>query len=224
MILAAGRGERMRPLTDTVPKPLLRIGDQSLIEYHLNHLASHGFREVIINVSYRGTQIRQALGDGQRYGIRISYSDEDGDALETGGGIFRALPLMGSAAFLVINADIYCDFAFNPLEMPANSLAHLILVDNPPQHPNGDFCLYGNTLSMGAGKRLTFSGIGYYRPELFDACVPGKFPLAPLLHRAIAKNRVSGKHHAGQWSDVGTPERLQLLIESLNSAASIQRH
>ncbi len=221
MILAAGRGERMRPLTDTTPKPLLKIGDKTLIEHHLVNLSENGFKQVVINLSYLGNQIQEALGDGERYGVSIIYSDEGADALETGGGIYQSLPLLGNEPFVVVNADIWCAYPIKPVIIHAGDLAHLILVDNPPQHLGGDFFLSGDKLSMHEGRRLTFSGIGYYRPELFEGSRPGKFPLAPLLHKAISDKQVSGTHYTGQWSDIGTPDRLQHLLDSLEKAGLV---
>lgn len=207
MILAAGRGERMRPLTDHTPKPLLRAGAHALIEYHILGLAQAGIRQIIINHAHLGDQIEQVLGDGHRYGVEIRYSAE-GEALETGGGIFRALSLLGDGPFVVVNGDVWTDYPFDQLPVPAG-LAHLVLVDNPPHHPAGDFVLMPDgRVSDAVGPRLTFSGIGVYRQELFAACRPGRFPLAPLLRAAMAAGRVSGEHYRGGWVDVGTPERL----------------
>ena len=215
MILAAGRGERMRPLTDHTPKPLLRVGGKRLIEYHLEALAAAGFREVVINHAHLGGQIEQALGDGERYGVTIHYSPE-GTALETGGGIFRALPLLGGGPFLVVNGDVWCDYPFARLCEVQTRGAHLVLVPNPPQHPAGDFQLRdGGVLSEGEGERLTFSGIGVYHPTLFAGCEPGPFPLAPLLRRAMAAGQVSGERFDGRWFDIGTPERLAELDRKL---------
>jgi MurNAc alpha-1-phosphate uridylyltransferase len=215
MILAAGRGERMRPLTDHVPKPLLAAGGRRLIEYHLQALAVAGFREVVINHAHLGEQIEAALGSGERYGVSIHYSPEEG-ALETGGGIFHALPLLGAAPFVVVNGDIWCDYPFARLREidVQRGGAHLVLVPNPPQHSAGDFLLRDGLVSdedQGEGARLTFSGIGLYHPSLFDGCQAGAFPLAPLLRRAMAAGRVSGERFDGRWFDIGTPERLQQL-------------
>ena len=217
MILAAGRGERMRPLTDTAPKPLLSVGGKRLIEYHLERLATAGFREVVINTAWLGDMIEAALGNGARFGLAITYSHERPEALETGGGIFRALPLLGSAPFLLVNGDVWTDIDFGALrrEPPAGSLAHLVLVRNPPQHPRGDFLLEKGRVSEGEGPRQTYSGIGIYRPELFAGCEPGKFPLLPLLRRAIAAGQLTGEAHTGRWYDIGTVERLQALDAEL---------
>jgi MurNAc alpha-1-phosphate uridylyltransferase len=214
MILAAGRGERMRPLTDDTPKPLLKAGGKRLIEYHLDGLARAGFRDIVINHAHLGEQVEQVLGDGSRYGLHIVYSAE-GQALETGGGIFRALPLLGDRPFLVINGDVWCDYPYERLRELAPPAAHLVLVDNPPQHPQGDFVLAGGKVHDGIGDRLTFSGVGVYHPGLFAGCEPGAFPLAPLLRRAMAEGAVSGEHYRGRWFDIGTPERLQQLDNML---------
>lgn len=216
MILAAGRGERMRPLTDSTPKPLLQAGGRTLIEYHLAALVGAGFTDIVINHAHLGGQIEAALGDGHRYGARISYSDE-GVALETGGGIFKALPLLGDAPFLVVNGDIWTDYPYARLTQPPAGLAHLILVDNPPHHPGGDFALNGDQVREQGENMLTFSGIGVYRPALFDGCEPGRFPLAPLLRRAMAAGEVSGEYYGGAWIDIGTPQRLQELEARLRS-------
>jgi MurNAc alpha-1-phosphate uridylyltransferase len=210
MILAAGRGERMRPLTDRVPKPLLTAGGRRLIDYHLEALARSGIREVVVNHAHLGDQIEAALGDGRAFGLRIRYSPE-GRALETGGGIHRALPLLGEGPFLVVNGDVWTDVDFGGLTLAASDLAHLVLVDNPAHHPAGDFALQSGRASVQGEPRLTFSGIGVYRAALFAGCRDGAFPLAPLLREAMAAGRVSGERHAGTWVDVGTPERLAAL-------------
>lgn len=214
LILAAGRGERMRPLTDHTPKPLLRAGGLALIEYHLSALVGAGFTDIVINHAHLGAQIEQALGDGRGYGARIRYSAES-EALETGGGIFNALPLLGDAPFLVVNGDIWTDYPFGRLLARPAELAHIVLVGNPPQHPCGDFALDGDRVCEQGKPMLTFSGIGVYRPQLFNGCTPGKFPLAPLLRRAMAQGALSGEYYAGRWFDVGTPQRLQQLDEWL---------
>jgi len=211
MILAAGRGERLRPLTDRLPKPLVAVGGRPLIEHHLHALARAGITEVVVNLAHLGAQIRARLGDGARFGLAIRYSDEGGRGLETGGGIHRALPLLGTEPFLVVNADVYTDYPFGALPLLApGDLAHLVLVDNPPHHPQGDFHLDGaGRVHAEGAPRLTFAGIGVYRPELFRDCAPGAFPLAPLLRAAMAAGRVSGEHYRGRWVDVGTRERLE---------------
>ncbi|BAZ95228.1 nucleotidyl transferase [Thiohalobacter thiocyanaticus] len=220
MILAAGRGERMRPLTDHTPKPLLPVAGRALIDYHLEALARAGLREVVINHAHLGVQIEAALGNGSRHGLRISYSPEPEGALETGGGILQALSKLGPDPFLVINGDIWTDYDYARLPQRLDGLAHLVLVDNPPQHPDGDFHLHTDgRLRETGGVRLTFSGIGVYHPDLFTGCEPGRFPLAPLLRRAIAQGQVSGEHFTGRWVDVGTPERLRELDRALIAAA-----
>jgi len=215
MILAAGRGERMRPFTDLTPKPLLSVGGRRLIEYHLLALARIGVSEIVINHAHLGQQIEATLGDGRRYGVDILYSPEGEQGLETGGGIYKALPLLGAEPFIVINGDIWTDYPFAELPAEPDGLAHLVLVDTPPFKDDGDFVLDGKWVVGESGTRLTFSGIGVYRPALFDGCSPGRFPLAPILRRQIAAGRVSGEHYRGRWVDVGTPERLQDLQQLL---------
>ena len=215
MILAAGRGERMRPLTDATPKPLLRVGGQCLIEYHLKALQRAGIREAVINLGHLGEQIQALLGDGQRYGLDIRYSHEGDHILDTGGGIHHALPMMGEEPFLVINGDIFTDFPFESLQGRAVALAHVVLVANPTHHPQGDFSLVGEQVQAEAEPRFTFSGIGVYRPALFAGCTAGVFPLAPLLRRAMAAGQVSGEFYTGMWCDVGTPARLSELAMRL---------
>lgn len=209
MILAAGKGERLRPLTLHTPKPLVRAAGVPLIEYHLRALAAAGFGELVINHAWLGQQIEDHLGDGSRFGVSIRYSPE-GEPLETGGGIFKALPLLGDEPFLVVNGDIFTDYAFAQLRKPLAGLAHLVLVDNPEHHRQGDFLLAGGQVSdgQGAGQRLTYSGLAVLSPQLFVGCEPGAFKLAPLLRQAMARGLVSGERHAGRWIDVGTHERL----------------
>jgi MurNAc alpha-1-phosphate uridylyltransferase len=211
MVLAAGRGERMRPLTDTTPKPLLAVAEKPLIAWHLEALARAGIQDIVINLSWLGERIRSALGDGSRYGVRIQYSDEGPVALETGGGIFNALPLLGSEPFLVVNGDTWTDFDFRELELDAEALARLVLVPNPPHHPRGDFGIEGQSIVERETERFTYSGIGLYRPEFFAGCTAGKFPLLPLLKRAIEAGRLRGQVHRGEWLDIGSPERLSAL-------------
>jgi len=215
MLLAAGRGERMRPLTDEIPKPLLTIGGKPLIVHLVEALVAEGFRELVINHAWHGAMIEQRLGDGQEFGANIEYSAEGAQALETGGGIRHALPLLGSDPFVAVNADIWTDFPFGSLPDALDSLAHVILVDNPAHHPDGDFVLAGTRVRNGEGRRLTFSGIGVYRPELFAELSDGCFPLAPILFDACDEGRLSGVHYTGEWWDVGTPERLELLDRRL---------
>jgi len=218
MILAAGRGERMRPLTDRIPKPLLPAVGKPLIEYHLEALAAAGIRRMVVNVAWLGQQIIAALGDGRRFGLELRYSRER-QALETAGGIRQALPLLGPAPFIVINGDVWTDFPLAELQPPAG-LAHLVLVDNPPHHEQGDFWLQdGRVAAVGDGPRLTFSGIGVYRPQLFADLAPGVRPLAPVLRQAMAQGLVSGQHYRGRWLDVGTPARLRELEDMLAGRA-----
>lgn len=214
MILAAGRGERMRPLTDRTPKPLLPVAGKPLIEYHLEALAAAGVEEVVINLSWLGEQIPPALGQGERWGLRIRYSHEGPVALETAGGIRRALDLLGDGPFLVINGDVWTDYPLARLSEP-EGLAHLVLVDNPPHHEQGDFVLDGGAVRAGDGVKLTFSGIGVYRPQLFAGLPDGPAKLAPILREAMARGAVSGEHYRGRWIDVGTPARLAELDQDL---------
>jgi MurNAc alpha-1-phosphate uridylyltransferase len=218
MILAAGRGERMRPLTDHTPKPLLPVAGKPLIAHHLEALRAAGIGEIVINTGHLGEQLSAALGDGRAWGVRIAWSPEPPEALETGGGIFQALALLGSEPFLVVNGDVWTDYPFARLPPSPAGLAHLVLASNPPHHPQGDFALTddGQVEESGA-RRLTFSGISVLRPELFAGCVPGRFPLGPLLRRAIAAGQVSGECYAGQWWDIGTPQRLAELDRELGT-------
>lgn len=209
----------MRPLTDTVPKPLIPICGKPIIEYHLDALAGAGFREVVVNIAYRGAQIMEQLSRHRTDGLHLHFSDEGPAALETGGGIRRALPLLGAGPFLVINGDIYTDYPFARMResaqaMDAEELAHLVLVDNPPHCPKGDFVLRQPRVSAAGEPRLTYSGIGLYRAALFDGTHDGAFPLAPLLCQAMDRGRITGEHYQGVWRDVGTPQRLSEL-ESL---------
>jgi MurNAc alpha-1-phosphate uridylyltransferase len=213
MILAAGRGERMRPLTDQTPKPLLKVQGKPLIVWHLERLAAAGFHEIVINHAHLGKQIEDALGNGSQWGLSITYSAEM-VALETAGGIVKALPLLGDAPFLVVNADVFTDIDFAGLKnvLGSHRLAHLVLIDNPPQHPQGDFALDAETVRLEGERMLTFSGVAVYAPRLFAGLpvnVPAK--LAPLLRQAIESGEVSGEHHHGIWHDVGTPQRLEAL-------------
>lgn len=219
MILAAGRGERMRPLTDTTPKPLLKAGTHTLIEHTLMRLVQNGFQEIVINHAYLGNQIEHFLGDGSCYGASIAYSREGDEALETGGGILRALSLLGDRPFLVVNGDIATDFPFAQLRNLPDELAHLVLVNNPPQHPSGDFALNGTVVIETSSQRLTFSGIGVYKPELFAGCGERKFALATLLKSAIKNCQVSGEKYDGFWMDIGTPERLEILSDIVKCKA-----
>ena len=231
MILAAGRGERMRPLTDHTPKPLLQVGGKSLIVWHRERLVRAGIIDLVINHAHLGAQIERTLGDGSQFGAQIRYSSEV-SALETAGGIAFALNLLGEEPFAVVNGDVYCDYAFEQLPALAGQMkqtqdnAHLVLVNNPVHHPLGDFllrdgrvCPAGNSLNP---SQLTFSGIGLYQPSLFAPILRGgKAPLAPLLREQIALGKVSGEHHRGLWVDVGTPQRLQELDKSLRTPQNI---
>ncbi|MDD3762309.1 MAG: nucleotidyltransferase family protein [Nevskiales bacterium] len=224
MVLAAGRGERMRPLTDRVPKPMLEVNGRPLIDHHLWALADAGVEDVVVNLGWCGDVLRRHLGDGRRYGLRLRYSEEGWPALETGGGIHRALPLLGAAPFIVVNGDVYSDLPMQRLverarSMAMSDLAHLVLVPNPPHHPSGDFAMHGARVAATDGlAKLTFSGLSVLRPELFADAQAGAFPLAPLLRAAILQGRVSAERHDGCWSDVGTPERLAALNERLGDA------
>lgn len=224
MILAAGRGERMRPLTDHLPKPLLRVGGKPLIVWHIERLAAAGIRQIVINHAHLGHKIEEALDDGSRFGVQIRYSPE-ALALETAGGIANALPLLGEAPFLVVNGDVYCEIDYVPLiarglsRMTLGKLAHLVMVPNPPHHPEGDFVLdMGGALTgEEGGSRLTFSGVGIYRPELFakiESGVPVR--LRPVFIAAMEAGRLTGERFNGRWEDVGSPERLALLDDLLS--------
>lgn len=218
MILAAGRGNRMRPLTDQTPKPLLIAGGRPLIQHQIERLAGAGFRELVINHAHLGHRIESALGDGAQLGISIRYSAEgEGQALETGGGIFKALPLLGPEPFLVVNGDVWTNFNFHALALAEGDLAHLVLVENPSHHQRGDFALVEGRVQAQGEPRFTFGGIGVYRPELFAGCPGGAFPLAPLLRAAMEQDRVSGQLYRGHWYDIGTPERLDALDRWLRS-------
>lgn len=246
LIFAAGLGERMRPLTDATPKPLLEAGGKPLIVRHLEKLAALGVRDVVVNTSWLAEQFPQTLGEGATWGLSIRYSYEGAMPLETGGGMLQAMSLLGDAPFLAVNGDIWTDYDFARLPREPRGLAHLVLVDNPPQHANGDFALApdGSVASepisapksslffgTAGGGKLTFSGIGVYRPALFDGWrgvigdapgadeTPPRFKLAPLLRAAMARHGVSGEHHRGRWTDVGTPERLAQLDAALRSVA-----
>jgi MurNAc alpha-1-phosphate uridylyltransferase len=219
MLLAAGRGERMRPLTDNTPKPLLEVGGKALIEYHLAALQQAGVHDVIINHAWLGEQIESRLGNGDQYGLRIEYSPEIPAALETAGGIIQALPRLGSEPFIVINGDIWCDYPLQQLPSHLNGLAHLVMVANPLHNPQGDFCLINGCLQPEGESKLTYSGIGVYHPQLFAGLEPGIRPLAPLLKNAMAAGQVSGEHYRGRWYDIGTPERLTELDLQLKEQA-----
>lgn len=227
MILAAGRGERMRPLTDHTPKPLLQVGGKPLIVWHLENLAKSGFKEVVINHAYLGNQIETALGDGSQWGLHIQYSPE-AMALETAGGIANALPLLTESGhkvepFLVVNGDIFTGIDFATINLPQNRWAHLVLIDNPPQHPQGDFSIQNGLLSNNVepdatNRMLTFSGVGVYHPSLFAEIQHNESAkLAPLLREAIDENKATAEYYQGVWHDIGTPERLRALNETIQS-------
>lgn len=209
----------MRPLTNHTPKPLLKVGGKPLIVWHIEKLAAAGYHDIVINIAWLGYQIPEALGDGSRWNVNILYSDEqDEDALETAGGIIKALPLLGIEPFLVVSADVWCDFAFQPFELAAGDLAHLILVKNPGHNPAGDFSLQGGRVNAVAGESgYTFSGIAYYHPDLFNGLAYGNRRVAPVLRSAMDNGRVSGELYQGDWQDVGTPQRLQALNEKAES-------
>lgn len=217
MILAAGRGERMMPLTKNTPKSLIKVKDLTLIEYSINALKKSNIIDIVINIAYLGKQIKSYLGDGSKFGVNIAYSDESSGALETAGGIIKALPLLGSKPFIVINSDVLCDYDLSKLTLPVGSLAHLVLIDNPTHNPNGDFSLVNNhQVTNVHGQSYTFSGIGTYHPDLFKSHLEfkQKLPLYPILKEAIANGKLSGEHYDGYWQDVGTPERLELANNS----------
>jgi len=241
LIFAAGLGERMRPLTEHTPKPLLEVGGRSLIAWHLQRLAALGVSDVVINTSWLAEKFPETLGDGSHWGLRLNYSCEGPTALETGGGMWHALALLGeaeaaNAPFLAINGDIWCDYDLARLPREPAGDAHLVMVDNPLQHPDGDFVLADDgRLQMDGGERLTLSGIGVYRPSLLDRwpdvigkapgaeLTPPRFKLAPLLLAAMAAGRVTGEHHRGRWTDVGTPQRLVDLDASLRAIKQTPR-
>lgn len=224
LILSAGRGERMRPLTNDLPKPLLPAGGQPLIDYHVHALARAGIRELVVNLSWQGDKLRRYLGTGQRYGVSFAFSEEGPEPLETGGGIYHALGLLGPEPFWVVNGDIACDYCFTERSLADGTLAHLVLVPNPAHHPGGDFCLAGGRIEGAApadadvrSRRRTFAGISVLHPALFAASSPGRFPLAPLLRAAAERQAVTGEEHAGRWTDVGTPARLAALDAELRA-------
>ena len=220
MILAAGRGERMRPHTDSLPKPLLPVGGKPLIEHHLANLRAAGVRDVVINLGWLGEKIREAVGDGSRFGVRARYSEEGWPALESGGGIFHALPLLGEAPFVVVNGDVFSDYPLERLvqrarALPAGVLAHLVLVPNPAHNVRGDFALLDGRLDNREDGRHTFSGLSVHTPAFFAGCQPGHFPLLPLWRAHAQRHALGGELYEGRWSDVGTPQRLADLEQSL---------
>ena len=217
MILCAGRGERMRPLTDTLPKPLLEVQGKALILWHLERLKSLGFIDIVINIAHLGYKIPEFLGDGSKHGLNIKYSDEqETGALESAGGIKKALSLLGNETFLVVNGDVFCDYNFNPHFDLKDKLAHLILVKNPEHNLNGDFGLNNASVLNTANEKYTFSGIGYYNPKLFSCLDNTKLALAPLLREEINKKNISGEIHPGIWHDIGTPQRLEDINKAIH--------
>ncbi|WP_299002064.1 N-acetylmuramate alpha-1-phosphate uridylyltransferase MurU [uncultured Shewanella sp.] len=214
MILAAGRGERLRPLTDSVPKPLVKINNKALIEYHIEKLVDIGIKDIVINIAWLGDRIIHRLGFGERWGVRFHYSREE-VALETGGGIKQALPLLGDEPFLVINGDIFIDVLPTLPVLQQDQQAYVWLVDNPFHHPKGDFCLIHDKVKASGNSKLTFSGIGLYSPSLFAQCEDNAFPLGPLLREKMEQGVVSGEHMTTFWCDVGTIERLTELEKRL---------
>ena len=216
MILAAGRGERMRPLTDSTPKPLLQVGGKSLIEYSIEALARAGIDSLVINLAWLGDRIRGFLGTGTRYGLSITYSDEGPEALETGGGVYRALPQLGTEPFWLLNGDVYCEFDYPLRRLKPGILGHLILVPNPEHNPTGDFSIDGDRVRQPGDQTSTYSGIALLHPDLFANASPGKFPLAPLLIEAMRTGLITGEVFSGVWDDIGTPERLRALDDRLS--------
>jgi len=229
LVFSAGLGERMRPLTDHTPKPLLEAGGKPLIAWHLEKLAATGVSEVVVNTSWLAPRFPERLGDGSRWGLRLHYSYEGPTPLETGGGMLHALALLGDVPFIAVNGDIWTDFDFSRLPREPRGDAHLVLVDNPEHHPQGDFALHADgTVAAEGPARLTFSGIGVYRPAVLegwrdtvtgDPGTPPRFKLAPLLRAAMARTAATGERHAGQWTDVGTPGRLAALDRQLRGRA-----
>jgi MurNAc alpha-1-phosphate uridylyltransferase len=211
MILAAGRGERLRPLTDRIPKSLVQVRGESLLERHLNNVRTAGITDVVINLGWLGDRIVERIERGERYGLDVTYSDERGDVLETGGGIHKALPKLGDKPFLVVNADIYTDMPIPDVALADEHLGHLVMVPAPDYRPRGDFNIEDGLVRNGDDPAYTFSGVAIYRPEFFAGCEAGRFPLAPLLREAADAGRLSGSVFEGLWADVGTPERLAAL-------------
>ena len=211
MILAAGRGERLRPLTDKIPKSLVEVRGQSLLERHLENVRAAGIRTVVINLGWLGDQIVERIGSGRRFGLEITYSQEGDDILETGGGIHKALPALGADPFLVVNADIYTDMPVPALQLDDAHLGHLVMVPTPDYRDHGDFDIDDGLIRNGEAAAYTFSGVAIYRPEFFDGCEAGRFPLAPMLREAADSGQLSGSLYEGLWADVGTPERLAAL-------------
>lgn len=217
MILAAGRGERMRPLTDATPKPLLQAGGKSLIEYHIDALARAGIEKIVINLAWKGSMLRDALGNGTRFGIKLHYSDEGDSALETGGGVFRALPLLGDDPFIVVSGDIWCPYPFADLRtrLGERDVAHFVLVPNPSFHTKGDFGLQADRVTNAADERYTYANIGVFHPAFFEGCRAERFPFVPIMRKRIDEGRVSGELYEGPWRNIGTPAQLAELDREL---------
>ena len=211
MILAAGRGERLRPLTDTTPKPLLPVGGRPLIDYHLENLANAGFREIVINLAHQGEKIRETLGSGSNWGLNITYSPEPPNALDTGGGIHNALSLLGEAPFAIINGDVFSEYPLARLRAIKCDHAHLVMVPNPAHNPNGDFAISGGYVTNDVEPRYTFAGISVYHPRFFDSESGGRFSVVPMLLKAMSLQNVTGEMYKGVWHDIGTLERLETL-------------
>ena len=220
MILAAGRGERMRPLTDSTPKPLLRVGGQPLIAFQIEALARAGVDRLVINLAWCGAQIRDFVGTGTKYGLSVTYSDEGAEALETGGGVHKALPQLGKEPFWLVNGDVYSEFDFAPRSLPRGILGHLILVSNPDHNPDGDFFLDHDRVRPNGGLKSTYAGIALLHPDLFLESTAGKFPLAPLLTAAMRDDAITGEMFSGYWLDVGTRDRLRELDQHLTGRRS----
>lgn len=216
MILAAGRGERMRPLTDTAPKPLLEVGGKPLIQHHIENLIAAGVRDLVINLAWQGAKLRDALGTGDRFGVRIAYSDEGDAALETGGGVCKALPLLGNDPFIVVSGDIWTSFPFATLKLAASDAAHFVLVPNPDFHAQGDFGLEQGRITE-SGQKWTYANIGLFTPQFFEDYQPEKFPLRRPMTRWVAAGKVSGEIYDGPWHNIGTPAQLAALNRQLSS-------
>ena len=217
MILAAGRGERLRPLTDSLPKPLVEVGGKPLIEWHLENLARSGYREIVINQGHLGDMLPRTLGNGDRWGVTIHWSDEQPEALDTGGGIFKALPLLGGAPFLIVNGDVWTDYPFSRLRSVKCDQAHLVMVENPRHNMRGDFSLRAGRLSAEGPELLTYSGIAVYHPRFFESAPGGKFSVVPFLLDAMKAGAVTGERYRGDWSDIGTIDRLESLRQRLSA-------
>jgi MurNAc alpha-1-phosphate uridylyltransferase len=214
MILAAGRGERLRPLTDDCPKALIEVRGRSLLERHLDNLRSAGIEDVVINLGWQGKQIRERIGSGSEYGLNVVYSDEGDDVLETGGGIMNALHLLGNGPFLIVNADIYTDMPVSDVLLRDDALGHLVLIAKPDYRDSGDFDLADGWVKNSASPSLTYSGVSVYRPEIFVGCEAGRFSIVPLLRQAADDGRLQGSFYEGPWADIGTPERLKAAHET----------